>query len=529
MHLCMPLVHGAVLEHDTLERNFEPVVFEGRILEPLCDQYELIERIYVYAYREGAWRQVVLQVDERDDEGDYWNLDSSPGLLDENDEIVFMSNELGNRVPVSNWLAGADVDIRYEVEVADPGDPSAKGWAYLYLADGIERDTTDYVDWDDSILLLDTDAFQQDSMEEYGHVIDGIVIKEAGGGGGFDIIDRAKMRNKLLPLGRWDTEEDMGLDYRGRWPQIDRNVRYICMYWLSMLGFVDMAKITGYIYHSYAVQLTHVLKPIIPFSMYGVKHYFDFAPTVADGIHYDNGGTDPNGDYNKDYIDGLGGGNPNEREPAMTWYETDFPTAGSWLLITDLSGATTERTMRYYNDGGYSGGGTGDGWEWGESGYEFRWLAPGQGFVLESWMYMLPGRTEAEGPAGPEFADDYFNRLDISTLMQNPDTVGVVAPSDAPGTATSAGLDAAPNPFNPKTTISFNLPGPDPVEVHLKMYDLRGALVTGLLEGELLPPGTHSVTWNGTNRFGRSVPSGVYVCVFEHPGTRTEARLVLCR
>ncbi len=525
----MSLAFAAVLEHDTLERDFEPVVFEGRLLEPLCDQYEPIERIYLYAYREGAWRQVVLQVDERDDEGDYWNLDSSPGLLDENDEIVFMSNELGNRVPTSNWLAGTDVDFRYEVEVADPVDPFGKGWAYLYLADGIERDTTDYVDWDGSILLLDTDAFQQDSMEEYGHVIDGIIIKEAWGGGGFDIIDRAKMRNKLLPFGSWDTEEDMGLDYRGRWPHIDRNVRYICMYWISMLGFVDMAKITAYIYHSYAVQLTHVLKPIIPFSMYGVKHYFDFSPAVTDGIHYDNGGTDPNGDYNKDYIDGLGGGNPNEREPVMTWYETDSPTAGSWLLITDLSEPNTDRTMRYYNDGGYSGGGTGDGWEWGESGYEFRWLSPGEGFISESWMYLLPGRTEAEGPAGPEFEEDYFNRLEISGQIQLPDSVGVATPSGAPDAPASKDLYAAPNPFNPKTTISFNLPGPGRVDVHLRMYDLRGNLVDVLLEGASLPPGLHAVTWNGTSRDGRPLPSGVYISALEFAGSRTDGRLVLCR
>ena len=51
-----------------------------------------------------------------------------------------------------------------------------------------------------------------------------------------------------------------------------------------------------------------------------------------------------------------------------------------------------------------------------------------------------------------------------------------------------------PNPFNPTTTISFSIPTYEFVSI--KVYDLKGRLVTTLLE-ENLNPGRHNLTWNG--------------------------------
>ena len=70
-----------------------------------------------------------------------------------------------------------------------------------------------------------------------------------------------------------------------------------------------------------------------------------------------------------------------------------------------------------------------------------------------------------------------------------------------------------PNPFNPTTTIHFALPPEVSREggrrVRLEVYNLRGALVRTLLD-DLLPQGYHSVIWDGNNRLGRALPSGVY-------------------
>jgi len=52
-----------------------------------------------------------------------------------------------------------------------------------------------------------------------------------------------------------------------------------------------------------------------------------------------------------------------------------------------------------------------------------------------------------------------------------------------------------PNPFNPVTTISYDLP--DPSTVNLTIYNVAGKLVRTLIAGETVGAGRHEVVWNG--------------------------------
>ncbi len=65
-----------------------------------------------------------------------------------------------------------------------------------------------------------------------------------------------------------------------------------------------------------------------------------------------------------------------------------------------------------------------------------------------------------------------------------------------------------PNPFNPSTTIAYNLPRTG--DATLRIYDLRGRLVKTLLRGRQ-PAGPGSVVWDGTDERGAAVASGIYV------------------
>jgi len=65
-----------------------------------------------------------------------------------------------------------------------------------------------------------------------------------------------------------------------------------------------------------------------------------------------------------------------------------------------------------------------------------------------------------------------------------------------------------PNPFNPSTTLRFDLP--QAAEVYLVVYDLLGREVVRLLDSRW-EPGYHQVVWNGRDRYGRNVPSGIYI------------------
>ena len=60
-----------------------------------------------------------------------------------------------------------------------------------------------------------------------------------------------------------------------------------------------------------------------------------------------------------------------------------------------------------------------------------------------------------------------------------------------------------PNPFNPSTAISYQLP--EQMHVKIAVYNVIGQQVEVLVDG-LVPAGTHNVIWNATNQ-----PSGIYL------------------
>ena len=67
--------------------------------------------------------------------------------------------------------------------------------------------------------------------------------------------------------------------------------------------------------------------------------------------------------------------------------------------------------------------------------------------------------------------------------------------------------DNYPNPFNPVTTINYDLP--KEAKVLLIVYDLMGREVARLNDS-FMPAGYHSVQWNSRNQYGAQVSAGVY-------------------
>jgi hypothetical protein len=109
-------------------------------------------------------------------------------------------------------------------------------------------------------------------------------------------------------------------------------------------------------------------------------------------------------------------------------------------------------------------------------------------------------------------AEDSRFYLDI-TIVPPPEPGGVLRPN-------------APNPFNPGTTITFelNLAG----HARLEVYDVGGRRIRRLLDQEL-PAGQSRVVWAGDDADGRAVPSGVYLYVLDTGGHRYSRKMVLAR
>ena len=79
--------------------------------------------------------------------------------------------------------------------------------------------------------------------------------------------------------------------------------------------------------------------------------------------------------------------------------------------------------------------------------------------------------------------------------------------SDVPAVENILSINNYPNPFNPTTTIMFNLPKDSKVEIDI--YNIKGQKVKSLISDDFIA-GKHKLIWNGTNNFNKKVSSGIY-------------------
>jgi hypothetical protein len=85
-----------------------------------------------------------------------------------------------------------------------------------------------------------------------------------------------------------------------------------------------------------------------------------------------------------------------------------------------------------------------------------------------------------------------------------------------------------PNPFNPTTTLRFDVGGETARAVRLAIFDVRGRRVRTLVDRRM-SPGRYTEVWDGHDEAGRALPSGVYFSRFEAGDLRATRKLVLVR
>ncbi len=129
----------------------------------------------------------------------------------------------------------------------------------------------------------------------------------------------------------------------------------------------------------------------------------------------------------------------------------------------------------------------------------YDWYAKGVGLVLEAASH--------SGEKNPQFTDaGYVSRLSGTNVPS--------AVECDPGCGPTAVMPERcelsqnhPNPFNPATAIFYRLASAG--DVTLTVLDILGKPVT-VLESGFRSPGNHRAVWNGTDRSGRRMASGVY-------------------
>jgi subtilisin family serine protease len=178
------------------------------------------------------------------------------------------------------------------------------------------------------------------------------------------------------------------------------------------------------------------------------------------------------------YYQPQGSGNAPESSDSLRVYFTN--SLNEWLLVRAYPGTTLQPFKKevIYLDS----------------------LDAGNGSFYHSQFQM---RFRTTGGAGPFPNDDWFidNVIIGSQLINSIDGVEEVQP------ATFALHGNYPNPFNPSTSIRFDIPAAS--EVKLIIYNSLGQEVREL-ENRTLSAGTYNSKWDGKDAKGSTVASGIY-------------------
>jgi hypothetical protein len=165
-----------------------------------------------------------------------------------------------------------------------------------------------------------------------------------------------------------------------------------------------------------------------------------------------------------------------------------------------------------------------------ENGYALAPMLAGDSLHFE-WSYILD----------PEYihaASGTFERVMTNIFIQRTGTKKVQqAAIEHPQADPTAGIDIAatdpvllgsnsPNPFSSETNIAYSLKQAG--NVRLSVYTLSGRLVTDLVDGHV-EPGAHRAVWDGRDRFGRDVSSGVYYYNLDAGGVSRAGKMILLR
>ncbi|MCB0290566.1 MAG: T9SS type A sorting domain-containing protein [Calditrichaeota bacterium] len=115
------------------------------------------------------------------------------------------------------------------------------------------------------------------------------------------------------------------------------------------------------------------------------------------------------------------------------------------------------------------------------------------------------------------------NLGEITTMIENLLSPAAIEPGDLPVENYQLSQNY-PNPFNPTTRIRFTLAEAAPVRI--TVYDSRGKEVSTLLN-QRMNAGTHELSWNGRDRQGQEVGSGVYIYRMESNGFQEAKKMIL--
>ena len=180
---------------DALREREPVIVFSNRFPQFINSP---VEQIFAFAFDADThtWRQIPHQIDERDAERGYFG--EVNGLLDLNEEILFMAHDAGDRASPLYWPDNADSKnyTRYEFEISDPEFPGESRYIYLFRSTTLSNSPNlpSYLTYFPSSGGSDKVVGASYSEEHTDAIPKHWIIPPEAGGAGLDFLDRQKAR-----------------------------------------------------------------------------------------------------------------------------------------------------------------------------------------------------------------------------------------------------------------------------------------------------------------------------------------------
>ncbi|MEM7034341.1 MAG: hypothetical protein AAF629_32660 [Chloroflexota bacterium] len=397
------------VNQNSLDRPYEPIVIQGSALPILWGTPA--DQVRLYVYQNNQWLgQVPVQIDERDASGNYTAMED--GLFDANDEVIFMTADLGDQAPDpfslrNTFAVSATI---YTIQVYDRLDNAQQGWAYLVRSiDEPISFSPDYVTY-----VTETNRF---STTQYAlgyadtHLgLDWLAL----GASDVNLLDRSKLR-VLVSAGIFGeftiTEADIGAPAGGE-PKLilDGPVRALVERGVRVDDddvVIDFQSV--YAAYNSVVQGVADLSVSAPaLDVENVSTTLDFSTTVIAGRLYNQnipGGVAIDGQPDVGVASDL-----------STWFQLSHPT-GRLVQVADPSGMGTDPQTFYKDDETISNGDTGDKKAFGEIGF---FIEEGINLTstVRSTLYMLPPASGGSDNVGVEFEQRFSNPLAVTLSSQ---------------------------------------------------------------------------------------------------------------
>ncbi len=535
----------------TLTRKYDPIVFEA--YKSSSAMYGLpIAELTAYRYNAALDRFEVIpfQVDEKEDASPFSYFTGADGLIDSNDEIVFMPEDAGDHASTDKWLnnAGAIGNARTEIEIVDPLDPAKKAWIYVFRNVTNPPAAASYMSYTPAPQNTGADTVKGSSYVAAHNAKNGLPnygrIVQANGSLTPDLIDHLKLRINGNAVGflPYKATEDRNLN-KARTRAVSGKVRVIRETTVN-LGFPELNtdSLTSFafpfFFFPYSSLASFKNAKIDPSqaSTFGaslLRQSFDFSAAVA-GTNmkfynaYNTGGVN---------VDGAPETVADKVDTGKVNWIVNTGNLGTFISLVSVPGIGAQQRLYYYDN---ANGGTGEGTNLTSDTGDLKSYADfgiridgrnisGQFSFDFNLFYLnaLPGNSPVT--VGAEFKALQENPVLVAAKQQS-NTSAVNSPAIDPNSF--ALYDAYPNPFSPakeKIRLAFNT-GAAKGAAELLIYNLVGQEVARFTSRDAIRAnGRQEIAWEGVDQLGRALPAGVYFYRLQAGNQIAVKKLVLVR